>query len=245
MRNDKRVTKEEIPGDYQFWALHEGKKLQQTWHFMRQELARLVLKDTPYNRVLDAGCGSGIILNAICSPGMDVAGVDIKEECLQFTKDYLKHLNPTLIRAEIDDTGCPPGSRDLIVCCEVMEHLSPDKVNRVLKHFHEVLAPGGHLMITVPNRRSLWVVIEWILDTLNLVPALKGEQHLCDYNCRSLKRILEETGFTISRLGTFNLLSPFLAALSRKLGRLMLAMEAGLLKRGGNLIYVLARKPGP
>ncbi len=231
-----------IAGDYQYQALHHGRRLQRAWHRMRCVAARRVLDGIGPQAVLDAGCGSGIMLRAVCAPGMAVSGVDLNAACIAFAAKYLEDLQPRLSVAGIADTGAAPCSQDLVLCCEVLEHVPLDYAATALRHFHEILAPGGHLYLTVPNSRSTWVLIECVLDAFGVVPALKGVQHVCRHTRRSMRGMVEASGFEIERMGTFNLVSPFVGSMGCRAGEWLLGLELGWLCCGGNLLYVLARK---
>lgn len=237
------VTTTVIPGDYQYRALHDGWRFQRAWHRMRLEAARHLLQPLGAMRVLDAGCGSGIMLDVFARGGVQLSGVDNNPLCIEYCGQLLAAHRPRLVLGEVNATGMAPSSVDLVLCCEVLEHLPPGKVVAALRHFHDLLAPGGHLFVTVPNGRSAWVVLEWMLDRSRLVPLLSGHQHIGCHTRATLAAAITDAGFAMQRMGTFNMLSPFIACLWPALGTRTLRAELALLRCGGNLIYALAQKP--
>ncbi len=231
-----------ISGDYQFEALNHGKLLQKAWHALRLEAAQYSLRKCEYINVLDAGCGSGVMLNALSSSGMNLTGVDFSERSVIFAKKYLAEFSPAIMQAEIENTGMQVDSQDLILCCEVLEHVKQCKAVEALNHFYEILKPGGYLYITVPNKKSLWPVIEKFLDMTKLVPQLNNTQHVTEYSLGKMKSIIENAGFSICDKGTFNFMSPLFYTLAKPAGKFVLKTELKFLRFGGPLLFFLAKK---
>jgi len=103
-------------------------------------------------RIYEAGGGSISCLPAEILKTGDVTVVDIDERQLQRNK-YAK----TKILGDIQTRDFEPGSFDLIVCYNVIEHLNtPDQA---IAKFYQALAPGGLVFIAAPNPESLsgWI----------------------------------------------------------------------------------------
>src|SRR5262249_3753936 len=111
---------------------------------------------------------------------------------------------------------------DRIYCIEVIEHFYESQATEVLSLFHKITTPGGQLLLTTPNYRSAWPLIEWLLDRFALVPTLDKAQHVTHFNKEKLRAVLSRAGWRVRRIGTFNGVAPFLAPISR---RLALALE--------------------
>lgn len=99
-------------------------------------------------RVLDIACGEGYGSAALRQAGaVEVVGVDVSEEACKHARDRYG------IDARVgsaDDIPLEDSSIDLVVSFETIEHLvAPD---RLLRECVRVLAPGGHLIISTPNR---------------------------------------------------------------------------------------------
>lgn len=101
-------------------------------------------------RVFDAGCGSGYGCRLLAAAGAtQVTGVDIAESVIESIAptmpDRVSLRAGDLRGLEFDD-----GSFDLVVCFEVIEHLADPFP--VLDELVRVLAPGGLLLVSSPNR---------------------------------------------------------------------------------------------
>jgi 2-polyprenyl-3-methyl-5-hydroxy-6-metoxy-1,4-benzoquinol methylase len=130
-----------------------------------------------------------------------------------------------------------------VLCMEVIEQVDRGTIAHILAKLHHVLRPPGQFLITTPNYRSLWVVIEFLADTVRLVPEMVGGEHISKYHQHTLAAILTVAGFAIERLGTFNHLSPFMALLSERWAERLYHWEIQEGRPGGNLLYAVCRKP--
>lgn len=96
-------------------------------------------------RILEAGCGS-------CSwfdlrERGHIVGIDISAK--QLARNELLH---EAVHGDLMRHRFAPGSFDLIVCLDVLEHLS--RPAAALANLHEALAPGGLLVLKLPNALS-------------------------------------------------------------------------------------------
>ena len=83
------------------------------------------------------------------------------------------------------------------------------------------------------------VVLEWMIDTLRLTPRMVEGQHVSRYYCPALARALEDAGWRVVRLGSFNLVAPFVGLLSNALSTRVVQAEAAAGGRAGALLYAL------
>lgn len=101
-------------------------------------------------RVLDAGCGVGYGAVLLAEAGAeDVVGVDAAAAIVDVAS---KEERPGLsfARATLENLPYPDGSFDLVTCFEVIEHV--EDAAAVVAELARVLAPGGILAISSPNR---------------------------------------------------------------------------------------------
>lgn len=100
-------------------------------------------------RVLDAGCGMGYGSALLAARGAaSVDAVDVAEPVVEAAR-----AQGTPVRFAVGDVRSlpfPDDAFDLVVCFEVIEHI--DDQARALDEFRRVLAPGGLLAVSSPNR---------------------------------------------------------------------------------------------
>lgn len=123
-------------------------------------------------RLLDVGCGGGILCEAMAYRGAMVTGIDKGEMTLEvarlhllesgLTVDYRNSTAEALVQQE-------PESYDIVTCLEVLEHV-PDPAS-VIKACADLTKPGGHIYFSTINRHPtayLFAIIgaEYVLQLL-------------------------------------------------------------------------------
>lgn len=96
------------------------------------------------------------------------------------------------------------GRFDVVVFCEIIEHLTHDPVG-VMREIHRVLAPGGTLVLTTPNVARLGNVLA-LVEGRNMYDPYSGfgpyGRHNREYNPHELALLLRHCGFEYDRLFT-------------------------------------------
>jgi ubiquinone/menaquinone biosynthesis C-methylase UbiE len=121
------------------------------YHFHVRRNRVLELLPERLGRVLDVGCGPGVMTEVVLERGGVFDGVDLSPEMVSEAKQKFGHL-PGVRFAEgnIESIDAPDNSYDQLICMAVLEYLNnPD---RALAEIHRVLKPGGIAIITVPKR---------------------------------------------------------------------------------------------
>ena len=123
-------------------------------------------------RVLDVGCGGGILSESMAQRGADVMGIDLGEKALKVAQlhrlesgvkvDYRLVAAETLAQEQ-------PQSFDVVTCMEMLEHV-PDP-SAIVAACAQLLKPGGHVFFSTLNRNPksyLFAVIgaEYVLQML-------------------------------------------------------------------------------
>ncbi|MDM8535466.1 bifunctional 2-polyprenyl-6-hydroxyphenol methylase/3-demethylubiquinol 3-O-methyltransferase UbiG [Desulfobacterales bacterium HSG17] len=104
-------------------------------------------------RVLDVGCGGGILSEALAGSGADVTGIDMGKEPLAAAKLHLEksgfqiNYYQTTVESMADSE---PESFDIIACMELLEHV-PDPES-VINACYKLLKPGGNIFLATLNR---------------------------------------------------------------------------------------------
>jgi 2-polyprenyl-3-methyl-5-hydroxy-6-metoxy-1,4-benzoquinol methylase len=239
-----------VAGDYQYRALHSGHPMQRFWHrgklTMIDQLIRPHLKAG--SRILEIGCGAGNLLLQATVAGSYPVALDLSMQSLTFVRSRLEEANSSAEAPKgfacVQAIGeCIPlqgSSFDCVILSEVIEHLETPQIS--IREATRVLRPGGHLLITTPNYRSFWPVMEWAVDHLNMAPKMAGEQHISRFYPSSLKSLLIESGLNIEYAGSIYNLSPFLSLVSPERANRQLKRELDGRSAFGMILVAVAVK---
>jgi SAM-dependent methyltransferase len=104
-------------------------------------------------RVLDAACGEGYGAALLAAVARTVVGVDIDAQVVaRAAATYGKRDNLSFEAASVAQLPLPDASVDVVVSFETIEHLAAADQPRTVAEFARVLAPGGILILSSPNR---------------------------------------------------------------------------------------------
>jgi len=138
---------------------------------------------TGRGRYLDVGCGSGGALGVAQALGWKVAGIEVDEAAAEKARRYTRDIYVgDALTAQFE-----AGGFDVVTAFHVLEHV-PDPV-RVIRRAIEWLAPGGLLIVEVPNAGGLGAAIfgrAW--------SGLELPRHLSHFTPETLGRAVEEAG---------------------------------------------------
>ena len=104
-------------------------------------------------RVLDAACGEGYGSALLADAAHDVVGVDIDPAVVAAASQrYGTFANLRFQAASVTNLPLADASVDVVVSFETIEHLEANDQPAMLAEFARVLAPGGLLVLSSPNR---------------------------------------------------------------------------------------------
>ncbi len=104
-------------------------------------------------RVLDAACGEGYGSALLAEVAVEVTGVDLNAATIAHARStYAAARNLRFLEGSITALSLPPGSVDLVVSFETIEHLPAGDQPAMLAEFARVLAPDGLVLMSSPNR---------------------------------------------------------------------------------------------
>lgn len=107
----------------------------------------------PGDKVLDAGCGTGVYLEELVRLGLDVTGVDKDEGMLEYASSS-RGRGATFIKATLQDLPFESSSFDKVISVCTLEFI--DDSPRVFTELSRVLKKDGILLIGFLNRNSPW-----------------------------------------------------------------------------------------
>lgn len=104
-------------------------------------------------RVLDVGCGGGLLSEALAAAGADVTGIDLAAGVLDVARLHLYETGVKVDYREISAEALAveqPGRFDVVTCMEMLEHV-PDP-GSVIAACARLLKPGGYWFASTLNR---------------------------------------------------------------------------------------------
>ncbi|HEY0294360.1 MAG TPA: bifunctional 2-polyprenyl-6-hydroxyphenol methylase/3-demethylubiquinol 3-O-methyltransferase UbiG [Bordetella sp.] len=130
----------------EFKPLHAINPLRLDW--IREQVSSLAGL-----RVLDVGCGGGILAESMARAGADVTGIDLAEKSLKVAK-----LHGLESGVKVDYRNIPveqlateqPGAFDVVTCMEMLEHV-PDPAS-IVRACATLAKPGGWVFFSTLNR---------------------------------------------------------------------------------------------
>ena len=184
---------------YQAYSANHQHRLALDLHLIGDHLP----KDT---RLLEVGCIPPILTAALKQAGWDVRGVDIAPE--RFSQ-CIKALDLRVLKCDIERDPLPMGddSVDAVLFNEIFEHL---RINPIftLSEVHRVLRPGGALLLSTPNLRSLGGIRNFLIHErafsccsdlyteYDKLAKLGHMGHVREYTVLEVSDFLTKLGFT-------------------------------------------------
>ena len=193
--------------------------------YMRRILLEDPTIDVRGRRVLDVGCGGGLLAEEFARLGCDVNGIDPSAKSVQVAREHagMSGLTIRYCRAAGESIPFHDHAFDIVYCCDVLEHV--ENPEQVIGEISRVLSPGGLFFYDTINRTFLskLVVIslfqEWPWTSL-MPPGLHDWDHFI--KPEELREITEKHGLrTFHQVG----LSPTAGAIA--IVRLLLSRKRG------------------
>jgi SAM-dependent methyltransferase len=184
---DPAPSVEEIAASYpEDYAPHQTAPQERDWS---------LLGDVPEQGVMiEIGCGAG---NALASfarfrPAWNITGVDFSVQGLAVARAALPQ--GTFIQADIPEwiRQAPSGQAQLVICEHVIEHVFDP--TDLFHHLVRLLAPGGQLLLSIPNAGS------WTMRLFrSYAHHLEAPRHIRIPSHRSIQSLCAREGVRIAR----------------------------------------------
>ena len=172
-------------------------------------------------RILDAGCGEGVLVEKYAQQGWDIVGVD-----KNYGSAYVREGN--LLDIPFEDNHF-----DTVMALDVLEHLNYNQQNPALAELKRVLKPGGTIIFSCPNLAHFTGRLKLMFRGKLLRTATwghhPGDRPMCEY-----EELFFHAGFEMmERTGLFPTVPPFYRMIMRHPAK------------SANLVRLLRKVPFP
>ena len=149
-------------------------------------------------RILEVGCAAGAMGAALLAKGArEVVGLDIFEPALAVARTRLSAAHRVDLDA-LPELPYPDGHFDLVTFADVLEHLRDPA--QVLRHLERWIAPGGGILVSLPNVRHESVVLPLLVEGRwdYADSGILDRTHLRFFTRRGMEQLLQCAGYEIA-----------------------------------------------
>jgi 2-polyprenyl-3-methyl-5-hydroxy-6-metoxy-1,4-benzoquinol methylase len=188
-------------------TLYTSRNPTRRWlHCTRRDwiVSRILSMPNAIGTALEVGPGAGVYLTTLAEVAQELVAADIEDAYLTQARTLVEKI-PRLscVKDDITATTLEPGSFDLVLCTEVIEHIADSQA--ALCGLQKLLKPGGTLILSTPQRYSpleLCAKIAFLPGIIQLVRLIYREPiietgHINLLTESALKEQLEEAGLHI------------------------------------------------
>lgn len=194
-----------------FWPLHRLNQLRAAWiterltqHFERPADATSPLRDL---RVLDVGCGGGILSESLAAAGAQVTGIDVVEKNIAIARAHAAQgdLNVTYQCTTAEDLAATGTTFDVVLNMEVVEHVAD--VGSFMHACATLTRDGGTMFVATLNRTAKsWLfgivgaeyVMRWLPRGTHRWGWFRTPAEIDEHLRRDGLRVVEYTGVHVS-----------------------------------------------
>ena len=138
------------------------------YHFVLRlkEVTNLITSiATPETKILDLGCGAGVLTEQLIDRGLCVDSADMSQDMLDLAAQRLSRFpkeRVNLFRADCEKLDIPDNSYDIVACIGVFGYI--DEVDTAIQEIRRILRPNGKIVVSVRNHENLRVfdIFNWL-----------------------------------------------------------------------------------
>ena len=191
-------------------ALHDLYRRMSDEHYLaeqqgRRATARRVLRTiaahVPAGRLLDVGCGHGLLLDEARRMGYDTLGLELSRTGAGHARDVL---GLEVCEEPVEDFAMTAERFDVVVLADVLEHtVTPE---RVLAEVRGRLAPGGTVLVSIPNFAHWYPRLRVAAGRFDYDRrGILDRGHVRFFTDRSFRRLAADAGYRIPARGVTGL----------------------------------------
>lgn len=204
---------------------------------------------TPRNKAIEYGPGSGIYLPILNNEFRHVVAADVELAYLNGISPLLEKIQGlSLMQDNIMNSTISNDDFDMVLCSEVLEHV-PDPKKAVATLFR-IVKPGGIAVVTTPQRFSILELcckVAFLPGVIHVVRMIYREPiletgHISLKSHKEFRQLLDDAGFTILEETKFGLYLPLIAEFAGDFGGRLIERFEKWLKQGilSNLFWTQA-----
>jgi ubiquinone/menaquinone biosynthesis C-methylase UbiE len=195
--------------------------------------------------ILEAGCGTGLLLAEAARIGRSAVGLDLSRGML--AKAQARGLR--VVQASLTQVPMPDASVDLVFSMKVLAHVPP--IREAIAELARVTRPGGHLLLEFYNPRSLRYLAKLVGGAAPIAEGTTDRDVYTRYDTLETARGYLPPGVELVGMRGVRVVTPtsqvfrvpFLATLFERAERF--ACDAPGLRSLGGFLIVIARKRMP
>ncbi|GMV38411.1 MAG: hypothetical protein AMXMBFR64_01270 [Myxococcales bacterium] len=215
---------------------HEG------YHVFLDEMETRTVE--PYVRgksVLEAGCGTGLILERLKPLARSLVGVDLSHGMLRRARER----GHQVVQASLLELPFPDATFDTVCSFKVLAHV--EDARAALAELSRVVKPGGHLVLEYYNRQSLRYLVKRLKPAQEVAAGTTDEHVYTRYDSLGDLRALLPADVELVDVGGIRVIAPLAALFNLPVvGAAVEAVEraasASPLRRFGGFLLVILRK---
>lgn len=158
----------------------------------------------PGGRVLEVGCGTGLLTEALARAGVDLCAIDVSIDLLRLARERVGRAGSVAFsRQNAYSAGLKDRSFDAVVGISVLHHLD---LAAALAEFRRLLRPGGRLLFSEPNMANPIIFVQKHVPWIKRLAGDSADETA--FYRRPLGRALVAAGFVPGRVEPFDFLHP-------------------------------------
>jgi 2-polyprenyl-6-hydroxyphenyl methylase/3-demethylubiquinone-9 3-methyltransferase len=152
-------------------------------------------------RVLDVGCGRGVVAAHFAERGFDVTAADVSPTAIEWTRRQHPAIKTAVVDLETEDIA---GSYDIIVCLEVLQQVRHPV--DVLRRLAGALNPGGEMIVSLPGEFHLARRLAILCGRIDFGGI--EDTHIKLYTPAEHRRLFAACGLVVKQSGAQSIIPP-------------------------------------